>query len=260
VFGTVAVLALLQATAGGVRADPAPVTSVRGVVFAVDGVGGFQPLGATAHLVLPWVGVEHEIREFAWARSKGHLVRDVQDTERLLEKAAELSHEVLAVKAHEPGRPVYLVGHSAGTFIVLEAARALPPATLERIILLSPAVSPGYDLGPALCATRREIVSFNSKLDRLLLWWGTSHYGTADRVYGPAAGLDGFEMPSHDEPERERLYERLVQIPWQPHHLLEGRGGLHCSTWAPIFVARELARWLRGVPAPDSQGERVLEP
>src|SRR5438874_3847 len=82
----------------------------------------------------------------------------------------------------------------AGAGLGLAAAAQLPAGTVERVVLLSAAVAPTYDLRPALTATRGEIVSFHSSLDRVLLDWGTSQFGTVDRVYGPAAGLSGFEV------------------------------------------------------------------
>jgi pimeloyl-ACP methyl ester carboxylesterase len=243
-----ACLGILAALGSIVSFAAAPLAAAEpgaGVVFVVDGIGGFEPLGFNARLLLPRSGVVHEIREFRWGHGKGKFLRDLQDTAHLLVKADELALQVLDVKRRAPARPVFLVGYSAGTFIVLEAARKLPPATLERVVLLSSAVSPTYDLRPALRATRGEIVSYNSSLERLILDWGTSQFGTADRVFGPAAGLHGFEPPRDLDAEGAALYRRLVQRPWQPRMLLEGRGGLHSSTHAPIFVARELAAWLR---------------
>jgi hypothetical protein len=66
-----------------------------------------------------------------------------------------------------------------------------------------------------------------------------------DRVYGPAAGLDGFRVPDELDEEGQALYARLVQRPWHWGMLLEGCGGLHHGPTMPLFLARHVAPWLR---------------
>jgi hypothetical protein len=194
---------------------------------------------------LPRAGVPHEIREFSWTHGKGRLLRDLQDTQHCLRKADELAEEVRKIKAQDRDRPVYLVGKSGGTGIILAAAEQLPPQTLERIILLSPAVAPGYDLRRALAATKHQIVSFYSPYDQLVLNWGTSQFGTIDRYYGASAGLRGFVIPSGQSAEDKALYDRLVQVKWNPKMILEGNFGVHIGSSMPAFVAKEVAPWLK---------------
>ena len=227
----------------GARAEAPP--GPRGVVFVAGGVGGLDRLQTWARCALPWAGVRHEITVFRWTHGVCRPLRDLQDTPYLLARGAELAAAVRAVKEREPARPVYLVGHSAGAGVVLAAAGSLPPDTLERVILLAPAVSPTFDLRPALRACRGGVVSFNSPIDRFMLHWGTCTFGTVDRVYGPAAGCCGFQAPDRLGDEGRKLYERLVQVPWSWAKLLEFRGGLHNSTCMPVFLARQVAPWLR---------------
>jgi pimeloyl-ACP methyl ester carboxylesterase len=216
-----------------------------GVVFVVGGISGIDPLQWYGPWTLPRAGVRHEVRVFEWTHGKGHPLRDLQDTRHLLAQAERLASEVRALKAAGPARPVYLVGHSGGAAVVLAAAERLPPATLERVVLLSAAVSPTFDLRDALRATRGEIVSFHSKRDCIFLGWFTSQFGTADRVYGPAAGLDGFVLPPDLDEEGRRLYGRLVQVPWRLSSLLRFQDGGHHGTTRPIFLATQVAPWLQ---------------
>src|SRR5262249_29766503 len=58
-----------------------------GVVFVVDGVGGFDVMGKAAQGALPRAGVRHEIRVFIWTHGWGQLLKDLQDTRHLLHKA-----------------------------------------------------------------------------------------------------------------------------------------------------------------------------
>src|SRR5262249_10997938 len=156
-----------------------------------------------------------------------------------------LAAEVRKVKEEDPDRRVYLVGRSGGSGLVLLTAEMLLPETLERVVLLSAAVSPGYDLRPALRTCRGGIVSFYSRADQLQLNLGTRQFGTVDRVYGPSAGLKGFVVPADLSAEDRALYGRLVQVPWRPRMLLEGHAGTHMGTFLPAFLGVEVAPWLR---------------
>ena len=227
------------------RPAPADEDSKPGVVLVVCGIGGIDFVALSSQWALPRAGVRHQIREFSWTHGKGRLLRDLQDTQHCLLKAAELAAEIRQIKSENPDRPVYLVGKSGGAGLVLAAAEQLPPQTLERIILLSPAVSPNYDLRPALRATKHEIVSFYSPYDQLVLNWGTSQFGTIDRYYGASAGLRGFVVPTGLNPPDKDLYARLVQVKWNKTMILEGHFGIHIGTSMPAFVAKEVAPWLK---------------
>lgn len=237
---------------GGLGAEPVPASSPppsaveeAGVVFVVEGIGGFDVFKTAAQWALPRAGVPHEVRHFAWTHGRGKLLKDLQDIRYLWGKGEELAAQVRRYKEDHPGRPVYLLGKSGGTAVVLAAAEQLPPATLERIILVSSAVAPNYDLRPALRATRCELISFYSPHDRFILRWGTSQFGTADRFYGPAAGLNGFETPTDQNEQDQKLYERLRQIPWKPEMILVGHPGNHTGTSMPGFLGKEVAPWLK---------------
>jgi pimeloyl-ACP methyl ester carboxylesterase len=235
----------LLLTGKSVAQAPAATPPERpGVVFIVGGIGGLDPLNLWGPLTLPHAGVTHEIRNFAWTHGKCRILRDLQDTVYLLAKASELADAIRAVKTADPGRPVYLLGHSAGAAVSLAAAEQLPPGTLERVVLLAAAVSPDYDLRSALRATRSGIVTFNSTYDLFFLGWGTNQFGTADRVYGPAAGLGGFRVPADLDEEGRVLYGKLRQVQWQAGDLLRFRGGLHHSSCMPIYLAISVAPWL----------------
>ena len=238
----VAVTLLAAAATSGSTQQPAPAKP--GVVFVVGGIGGIDVLGLSAKWAFPRAGVPHEVRDFVWTHGFGRLFKDLQDARHLRNKAELLAAEVRQVKARDPDRSVYLVGKSGGTGLVLAAAEQLPPGTLERIVLLSAAVSPDYDLRGALVATRGEIVSFYSRYDQVILGWGTRQFGTVDRVYGPSAGLCRFHIPPDLTAVDRALYDRLVEIPWSPRMICEGHTGTHFGTSLPAFLAREVAPWL----------------
>jgi hypothetical protein len=234
----------LPTTALGQGTDP----GAPGVLFVVGGVGGIDPLPLMAQVVFPRAGVQHEIRNFTWSHGVGQVVRDLQDSAHLRRKGDELAEQVREVKRVQPNRPIYLLARSGGTGLAVVAAEQLGPGTVERIILLSTALSPQYDLRPALRATRGEIISFWSPHDRMVLGLGTWFFGTVDRVYGRSAGLTGFALPPGFSEADLPLYQRLVQIRWTPRMLSCGNLGGHPGTICPLFLACEVAPWLRTTP------------
>jgi pimeloyl-ACP methyl ester carboxylesterase len=229
---------------GGIAEPPAGMVKP-GVVFVVGGVGGLGILGPVAHWKLPQAGVAHEVRDFVWTHGRGQIFKDLQDAPYLVAQAEELARQVQAVKEKEPERPVYMIGRSGGAGVVLAAAGMLPPNMLERIVLLSAAVSPTYDLRLAFRATKGPIVSFYSRHDWFTLGWGTTQFGTMDRVYGASAGKTGFVVPADLSPHDRALYQRLEQIPWSSNMILEGHLGMHHGTSMPGFISKEVAPWLK---------------
>jgi pimeloyl-ACP methyl ester carboxylesterase len=239
------VLLTLVALNAPAQAPQAKSPEKRGVIFVVDGIGGMDILCASAKLVFPRKGVPHEVRPFPWSHGTGQLFLDLFDRPHLLRKALELADQIHAVLDRDPATPIFLIGRSGGAALVLHTAELLPPRSLERIVLLSAGISSGYDLRPALRSVRGEIVSFHSKNDQLVLNWGTRTFGTLDRVRSTGAGLNGF-VPPKDLDEADRaLYDRLVQIPWQPRMLRVGHTGSHLGTALPLFLAAEVTPWVK---------------
>src|SRR5205823_309833 len=115
-----------------------------------------------------------------------------------------------------------------GCAVVLAAAECLPADSLDRIVLLAPAVSPCYDLRRALAGARRGADAFVSERDWLWLGVGTSVAGTPDGGRGPAAGRRGFQPPALAAGE-EGLAWRLRQHAWHPCVEWTGNHGGHAG-------------------------------
>lgn len=231
---------------GGLLRAESPCLAERSpLVFVIGGVGGLENLEISMRWAAQHAGIPCEVRDFDWTHGKGHFFKDLQDTQNHAQKTAELAEEIRRECLLEPGRPIFLIGRSGGSILALGVAELLPPQTLERIILLSAAVSPSYDLRPALRATRQEIVSFQSELDWFVLGWGTWQFGTADRLFTASAGKGGFNRPSESDAEGQELYRRLVEIRWTPSMLLHGNNGGHIGSVMPSFLASDVAPWLK---------------
>lgn len=233
------------------RPDAAALSSVAtGLVFVVDGAGGFDACSHTIRQTAAEARMPLEVRGFRWTHGYCRVLADEVHATHLRRAGRQLSDFVLARRKETPGRPIFLIGHSAGCGVVLAAAEHLPPATLERIVLLSPAVSSKHDLRPALTSSRRGIDVFYSNRDWACLGLGTLLAGTTDRRWTPAAGKVGFQ-PILNAPEDEALYAKLRQYPWDPSLAWTGHKGGHYGSHQPGFLRAFV------LPLLDKQGSGV---
>jgi pimeloyl-ACP methyl ester carboxylesterase len=239
-----------------VRTVKATLPGPTGIVVIVEGIGGIDMLGSSITAACRKAGLQHDVRRFSWTHGKGKFFKDLQDTQHLIQKAQELAATLRELRAAEPDKPIYIVAKSGGTALSLFALESMPPNSIDRTILLSAAVSPSYDLRPALRANRLGIVSYHSTHDQLILNWGTRHFGTADRFYGPSAGLNGFIIPTDLDEESRRLYAKLAQIPWHTRMMWQGNTGGHLGTNAISFLAQEVVPWLSDTAQGQVQAKR----
>jgi pimeloyl-ACP methyl ester carboxylesterase len=229
----------------------------RGLVLTVGGVGGANLSGTGLRYVvaaerLPWA-VDH----FLWSHGVGRWYADLTDVTNRDLQAASLAEAIRRFRATHPGEPVFVVGKSGGAGIAVKALERLDPDNVERAILLAPAVSPRYDLAPALRAVRRELVVFWSPLDMIVLGAGTRMFGTIDRVRTVGAGLVGFSVPGPGEPDdqRKRQYAKLCQVRWRPRMARFGHLGGHFGSDHPRFLRECVVPLLSADDrGPDSRG------
>jgi pimeloyl-ACP methyl ester carboxylesterase len=216
-------LPLLSGCAGmpvHVESRSAPLTA-RGVVFVVDGAGGRQSAARSLAAAVDQARLPLHVRSFEWTHGRRLALADVVDVAHSRRQGRLLAEEVCRWQAARPGVPVYLVGYSAGCAVALAAAEQVPADSLERVVLLAPAVSACYDLDEALAGARGGIDVFSSQRDTLWLGLGTGVVGTADGRRGPAAGRVGFCPPAGP------LAGRLRQHPWDPFLAWTGNEGGH---------------------------------
>lgn len=152
---------------------------------------------------------------------------------------------VVSYQNRYPGRPVVLIGHSAGCGIAVFAAESLSAGRqVDGIILIAPSLSASYDLTGALARSRRGIVNFHNRNDRAALAVGTTVFGTIDRAHGPSAGLHGFDPPAPEDPfSRHDAYRRLHQVDLTQTFNVS-LGGTHFAPTSPPFVATHIAPWV----------------
>jgi pimeloyl-ACP methyl ester carboxylesterase len=233
-----------SATADGPDDDAA---GPLGLVVVVDGVGGLDVCGTGLRYM---AGVERlpcTIEVFRWGHGFGRWFADLTDVANRDFQAASVAEAVRRFRAEQPGGPVFLVGKSGGSGVVVKALERLDEDSVERVVLLAPALSPGYDLTTALRAVRREVVVFWSPLDVVILGAGTRVFGTIDRVRTVGAGMVGFIVPGPDDPDGEKncQYAKLRQIRWRRGMASSGYFGGHFGPDNPRFLRKYVVPLLR---------------
>jgi hypothetical protein len=162
------------------------------LVFVADGAGGSTMVGDNLSDLNGEKQLGLRIQRVPWCRQES-VLKDLLDHEAHLKAAARIACSVTAIRRDAPHAHIFFVGQSAGVEIVLAAAEMLPPHSIDRLILLSAAVSSDHDLTVALKATTYGIDNFWSADDDL---FDSEHYRNADGIPGRAAGRVGFRpMP-----------------------------------------------------------------
>jgi pimeloyl-ACP methyl ester carboxylesterase len=212
-----------------------PPGPARGIVIVVDGAGGYPTAVRSITAAVEQSRLPLYVRSFEWSLGRLRPLADMRDGEHSRCRGEELAGEVNRYRASYPGVPVSLVGFSAGSVVVLTAAERLPVNALERVVLLAPAVSAGYDLRRALASARAGMDVFTSERDRFWLGVATGVVGTADGTRDPAAGRVGFQPPALC-PNETALAGRLRQHPWDPAVAWTGNEGGHSGSLGLTYL------------------------
>jgi pimeloyl-ACP methyl ester carboxylesterase len=207
-----------------------------GVVFAINGAGNLHATSTALENAVADAGLPLAVVEVEWSHGRGRFVADQTDWRHAQDQGRRLASQIASYRQANPGRAVYLVAHSAGSGVALSAAAAVPPGSLNRVILLAPSVSSDYDLRPALRGTRDGMDVFYSRRDVFSLGLGVALAGSCDGWRRcQAAGRVGFRAEA-ETPEDAGLYAKLKQYPWQRCQARFGNRGLHSGGHRPRFL------------------------
>ncbi|MBA4192445.1 MAG: hypothetical protein C0467_31135 [Planctomycetaceae bacterium] len=177
-----------------------------------------------------------ELSVFPWSHGYRKLWADQTDSDHVREQGRRLAETILERKAREPGRRIVVVGHSAGCGVALAAGDALPMDAVNRMILLAPSVSTGYDVRPTLWSSREGVDVFCSKKDWVALGFVVRVVGTTDRSrLDGAAGRWGFQ-PKGSKALADVEAARFRQHFWTEEMARTGHTGGHHGVNAPDFV------------------------
>jgi pimeloyl-ACP methyl ester carboxylesterase len=210
--------------------------SDRPAVFVVDGAGDYRACSRVIRQTAANDGLSLEVLTFVWSHGYLRNIVDQTDFEYTRERGTQLAQAVQEHKSRHPNAPITLVGHSAGTAVVLAAAETLPPGTVDHIVLLAPSLSQEYDLRPALRSANEGIDAFISENDWIWLGLLVRVLGTTDNPLAPrAAGQFGFAEPPRDSADA-LLYAKLHVHRWTPEDTSIGHNGGHFGAYQPAYL------------------------
>lgn len=212
----------------------ASLSNNEGIVFILDGAGGSGWTPTVLRHILS--ELPYEVHHFRWGHGYMRIIKDLTNRDNTKLRSEELAALIRDYRTKHPQRKVYVIAKSAGTAPAVMALSQLEPDTVDRAFLLSPAISPAFDLTLALGATKQELYSYWSPHDHFWLGLGTSLFGTADGVPCRAAGLTGFKRP--EDPQKNLHYAKLREIEWTPSMLLQGHLGGHPGNSMPPFIRK----------------------
>jgi pimeloyl-ACP methyl ester carboxylesterase len=225
---------------------PVPGITVPATVFVADGAGDFQITSRTLRSVSQADGYPLRIVTAHWSHGYLRIIADHVCYNYARMQGKKLADEVLDYRTQNPHTPIYLVGHSAGSAVIMAALENLPPGVVDRALLLSPSLSSSYDLRPALAAVGRGLHVFYSTHDYWYLGLVTNLLGSSDRHWSDSSGRYGFRVPCQGD--NTGLYGKLVQRPWQPADMQLGNLGGHYGNYQLEFLRTYIIPLLQPTP------------
>lgn len=221
----------------------------REVLFVVDGVGRFHAAPLVIRRALREEGIELGTILYDWQFGLwGEIWTDLMWLRRNRWMGAKLARELRTFRREHPATRIHLFALSAGAGIAVFAAeRVRRDRLIDTLILACPALSPTYNLAPALRAVER-CYALVSERDRVVLGLGTRLFGTIDRRFTSAAGRVGFRIPPGLCDNDIRIYERMREIRWSQALRADGNLGGHAG-WIDVrFLRKHLLAMLKGEP------------
>ncbi|MCG6157985.1 lysophospholipase [Rubinisphaera margarita] len=215
----------------------------RGLVLILPGIEGLSSLSHSLVHGLNDGGVSQALEIFDWTVTVKPGVFNLWLPNRSSRLAARIAEHIADYKAQHPDRPVSIIGHSGGGAMIPKTLEALAPGIeIESAVMIAPALSPGYDLAPALQRIRRQLFCYRSRLDWYFLGFGTWTMGTLDRRFGTSGGNRGFRVPCENDRERFEIYrQKYVEVPYRFSMIRDWHYGGHLSCMNRVFVERHIA-------------------
>ena len=259
-IGLVVLFSISGCAAGGANVLTGPDISPKdGIVFVADGAGDFRAASTALRLAVTDDRCPLQVETFVWSHGYCRLLRDQLDHAHARAKGKTLATEIAAYHVDHPQQRIYLMGHCAGSRVVLSAAEDLPPGSVSRIVLLAPSVPATYDLRPALRSTTEGIDAFCSDRDHIYLGLGMRLLSFLGGGSYPASGYTGFEFVGTSVGDA-LLYSKLRQYPWQPCLAWTGNDGGHYGGYQQGFLrALVLPMFAHHVEVPIDLGTHIID-
>lgn len=238
---------------GGVRL--AAVHESHTYLLHLPGIAGARGMDRLMLSGLRDGGFTGEIETYDWTEHDPGL-NALMAYQRNQTEAQKIADKLTKKFRADPTLHIVITSHSGGTGLAVWALEKLPPdVKVDRVLLLSSALSPQYDLTKALSHVRGKIYSFFSENDVLVLGAGTKLFGTIDGVRTESAGEVGFIMPPDADFQQ---YQKLVQKPYEKSWMEYGNIGDHIGPMHRAFSMHILAPLVIGQSAaPTAKAENV---
>lgn len=227
---------LLLAVGWLLAAVPLSAAERDGVVIVVDGAGDYRGMSTAMTQAVMENNSPLVVEPACWSHGYGRSIADQMDRAHARAQGERLAARVLAYRETCPGRPIFLMAHSAGGTVVLEAAQCLPPDSVERIILLEVTMSAYVDVRPMLCCSRQGVDVFCSCRDRCAWFVSFTLIGAEGHLCPLIAARRGFVKQKPVTLEDHLLYRKLRQYHWDPSWSWTGHEGGHYGIYMPGFL------------------------
>ncbi len=214
----------------------------RPYLLHLPGISGERSIDRMLTQGLVQGGLEAEVEIYDWTDTDAGL-NALYARQRHEREADAVARMIVAKYRADPRTRIYVSGHSGGTAIAVWALERLPPdVKIETLLMLASALSPAYDLSPALRHVSGRAYALYSPHDPVL-GIGTRMFGTIDGMKTSAAGRTGFTPPPGAVDARQ--YEKLTQIGYDPSWIQLSNIGDHIGPMMRPFAREILAPLLR---------------
>ena len=238
-------------------AGPPTTQPIRGsddqpLVIHLPGIGGHRLPDEMIKQGLTQSGLGAEIYIYDWTGIDEGFAA-LTNVGRHGEQSAIVAKLITDATTRQSNRRIILTSHSAGAGVAAWALAQLPDGVaVDTWLMLAPALSPRFDLTPALKHVRGKVYSFNSQRDPIL-GFGTRNFGTVDRINTDAAGKVGFERPATADAEQ---YAKLMQFAYDAGWMRYYNAGDHIGATMRPFVRQIVAPLLITGQIPSTQPTR----
>jgi pimeloyl-ACP methyl ester carboxylesterase len=228
-----------------VTAATKPIDTTRTYLLHLPGIAGETQIDHRLVNGMKGAGFAGPTEIYDWTgEQKG--IAALTNREHNDKEAQKIADKIAARRKADPGGQILLTGHSGGTGLAVFALEKLPKGvTVDGLLLLSPALSPTYDLSKALSHVRGKAYCFSSSLDVFVLGFGTTLFGTIDGKKGESAGRVGFVKP--EAPADPAQYDKLVNCPYDKAWIRFGNIGDHVTIMTEAFTEHVLAPMVKSL-------------
>lgn len=232
----------------------------RGYILVLPGSGGDSTIDHGLVHGLKDADVNAAVELYDWTVGAPGILDHLRDLTHNRAQAQEIAAKIVAYEEQFPGRPVHLVGYSAGGGVAVLALESLPTdRKVTSAILLAPTLAYDYDLRFAFEHTKLGIHNFYSRLDFPLLMLMTTVVGTTEGRHTFSAGAVGFQVPQLTDDRMAAHYQaQLHQQEYRLGMIADGHIGGHFGWTGHTFVARHVAPLVDAKPGPGTSPQGSL--